>query len=77
MQTQKRKRFPKNHVQTQKPCADPKRPCASALGSQKEEISFEASDLGSKGETINIDAAYVEKNLGELASNEDLTRFIL
>ena len=42
-----------------------------------EEISFEASDLGSKGETINIDAAYVEKNLGELASNEDLTRFIL
>jgi ATP-dependent HslUV protease ATP-binding subunit HslU len=42
-----------------------------------EDISFEASDLGSKGEKISIDAAYVEKNLGELASNEDLTRFIL
>ncbi|MGB1402321.1 MAG: ATP-dependent protease ATPase subunit HslU [Porticoccaceae bacterium] len=42
-----------------------------------EEISFEASDLGRKGEKISIDAAYVEKNLGELASNEDLTRFIL
>jgi len=42
-----------------------------------EEISFDASYLGSKGETISIDAAFVEKNLGELASNEDLTRFIL
>jgi len=42
-----------------------------------EEISFDASDLGSKGEKIIIDAAFVEKNLGELASNEDLTRFIL
>jgi ATP-dependent HslUV protease ATP-binding subunit HslU len=42
-----------------------------------EEISFDASDLGSKGENIIIDAAFVEKNLGELASNEDLTRFIL
>ena len=42
-----------------------------------EEISFDASDLGAKGETISIDAAFVENNLGELASNEDLTRFIL
>ncbi len=42
-----------------------------------EEISFDASDLGSKGEKIIIDAAFVAKNLGELASNEDLTRFIL
>ena len=42
-----------------------------------EEISFDASDLGSKGEKIIIDAAFVEKNLGELASNEDRTRFIL
>ena len=42
-----------------------------------EEISFDASELGSKGETINIDAAFVDKSLGELASNEDLTRFIL
>jgi|TARA_B110000093_G_scaffold30819_1_gene31276 ATP-dependent HslUV protease ATP-binding subunit HslU len=42
-----------------------------------EEISFDASDLGAKDETITIDAVFVEKNLGELASNEDLTRFIL
>jgi ATP-dependent HslUV protease ATP-binding subunit HslU len=42
-----------------------------------EEISFEASDLGSKGESICIDKDFVEKNLGELASDEDLTRFIL
>ena len=33
--------------------------------------------MGAKGETISIDAAFVENNLGELASNEDLTRFIL
>ena len=42
-----------------------------------EEISFEASDLGASGETICIDAAFVEEHLGELANNEDLTRFIL
>ena len=42
-----------------------------------EEISFDASDLGAKNESISIDAAFVEKHLGELASNEDLTRFIL
>ena len=42
-----------------------------------EEISFDASDLGSEGEKIIIDAAFVDKNLSELASNEDLTRFIL
>ena len=42
-----------------------------------EEISFEAADLGSKGESICIDKDFVEKNLGELASDEDLTRFIL
>jgi len=42
-----------------------------------EEISYEASDLGSKGETFSIDKAFVDKHLGELASNEDLTRFIL
>jgi len=42
-----------------------------------EEISFEASDLGAKGETISIDGNFVDRHLGELASNEDLTRFIL
>jgi ATP-dependent HslUV protease ATP-binding subunit HslU len=42
-----------------------------------EEISFDASDLGAKGATISVDASFVDKHLGELASNEDLTRFIL
>ncbi len=39
-----------------------------------EEVSFEASDNAA---TIVIDAAYVDKHLGELAQNEDLSRFIL
>ena len=42
-----------------------------------EEISFEASDLGSSEQSISIDKAFVDKQLGELAANEDLTRFIL
>jgi ATP-dependent HslUV protease ATP-binding subunit HslU len=42
-----------------------------------EEISFDASDLGAKGEKFSIDKAFVDKQLGELAANEDLTRFIL
>lgn len=42
-----------------------------------EEISFDAADLGGKGNDIIIDQDFVEKHLGELASNEDLTRFIL
>jgi len=42
-----------------------------------EEISFDASDLGAKNESITIDSAFVETHLGELASDEDLTRFIL
>ena len=42
-----------------------------------EEISFDAADLGGKGEKVLVDSEFVEKNLGELASNEDLTRFIL
>ena len=39
-----------------------------------EEISFDASDSHEK---LIIDAAYVKKQLGELAQDEDLTRFIL
>ncbi|MDC1210975.1 ATP-dependent protease ATPase subunit HslU [Porticoccaceae bacterium] len=42
-----------------------------------EEISYEASDLGAKGEKFAIDKVFVDKQLGELAANEDLTRFIL
>ena len=40
-----------------------------------EEISFEASDRS--GEDITIDVAYVDKHLGDLAQNEDLSRYIL
>ncbi len=40
-----------------------------------ESISFEAADRG--GETIVLDAAFVDRQLAELAVNEDLSRFIL
>lgn len=42
-----------------------------------EEISFEASDLGAKEETVVIDKAFVDQHLSELAQDEDLSRFIL
>ena len=44
-----------------------------------EEISFSAGDLAAKHETqpLVIDAAYVDSHLGELAVNEDLSRYIL
>jgi ATP-dependent HslUV protease ATP-binding subunit HslU len=40
-----------------------------------DEISFAAPDR--HGETVRIDAAYVEKHIGDLAKNADLSRFIL
>jgi ATP-dependent HslUV protease ATP-binding subunit HslU len=40
-----------------------------------DEVSFTASDRA--GETIVIDGAFVEKNIGDLARNTDLSRFIL
>ncbi|MDE2361646.1 MAG: ATP-dependent protease ATPase subunit HslU [Hyphomicrobiales bacterium] len=40
-----------------------------------EEVSFSAPDRA--GETIVIDAAYVDRSIGELARNVDLSRFIL
>lgn len=40
-----------------------------------EDISFEATDK--KGESITIDAAYVNKQLEKLAEDEDLSRYIL
>ena len=44
-----------------------------------EEVSFSAADLAGKqqGEPIRIDAAYVNEHLGELAQDEDLSRYIL
>jgi ATP-dependent HslUV protease ATP-binding subunit HslU len=40
-----------------------------------DEVSFDATSLS--GQTIQVDAAYVEARLGELSQNEDLSRYIL
>ena len=40
-----------------------------------DEISFAATDRS--GDTVRIDAAYVQKHIGDLAKNADLSRFIL
>jgi ATP-dependent HslUV protease ATP-binding subunit HslU len=40
-----------------------------------DEVSFTAPDKS--GQTIHIDGAFVEKNIGDLAKNADLSRFIL
>ena len=40
-----------------------------------DEISYSAPDRA--GETVHIDAGYVERNLGDLARNTDLSRYIL
>jgi ATP-dependent HslUV protease ATP-binding subunit HslU len=40
-----------------------------------DEISFAAPDRS--GETVTVDAAYVNKHIGDLAKNADLSRFIL
>jgi len=44
-----------------------------------EEVSFSAGDLASSqdGNAISIDAEYVNSHLGELAQDEDLSRYIL
>jgi len=40
-----------------------------------DEISFTATDQG--GESVTVDAAYVEAHVGDLAKNADLSKFIL
>jgi ATP-dependent HslUV protease ATP-binding subunit HslU len=40
-----------------------------------DEVSFSASDRA--GETVTIDGEYVERHIGDLAKNRDLSRFIL
>lgn len=40
-----------------------------------DDISFNASDKS--GETVEINAEYIEKHIGDLAQNTDLSRFIL
>jgi ATP-dependent HslUV protease ATP-binding subunit HslU len=40
-----------------------------------DEVSFSAPDRS--GETVKVDAAFVDKHIGDLAKNTDLSRFIL
>jgi ATP-dependent HslUV protease ATP-binding subunit HslU len=40
-----------------------------------DEASFQATSLA--GQTVRVDAAYVDARLGELSRNEDLSRYIL
>ena len=40
-----------------------------------ESVSFDASEMG--GQSISIDAAYVNEHLGELSQDEDLSQYIL
>ena len=40
-----------------------------------EDISFTATDK--PGTSLTVDAKFVEDNIGDLARNADLTRFIL
>ncbi len=40
-----------------------------------DEISFTAADQS--GQTVSVDAAYVDSHIGELAQDEDLSRYIL
>ena len=40
-----------------------------------EKLSFVAPDKS--GEDVQVDAAYVEKHLGDLTQNTDLSRYVL
>ena len=42
-----------------------------------EDASFRAADEGLSGTTLRVDAAYVDAQLGDLVTDEDLSRFIL
>jgi len=42
-----------------------------------EDASFRAADAGLSGTTLTVDSAYVDEQLATLASDEDLSRFIL
>ena len=48
---------------------------ATVMEKLLEEISFTASDKG--GESVTVNAAYVNERVGPLAARGDLSRFIL
>ena len=50
---------------------------ATAMERLLEEISFSAADVGLKDNVVVIDRDYVDLRLGDLAQDEDLSRFIL
>ena len=50
---------------------------ATAMERLLEEISFSAADAGLKDNVVVIDRDYVDLRLGDLAQDEDLSRFIL
>ena len=42
-----------------------------------EEVSYSAADLATTGEVVRIDGDYVNRSLGDLVQDEDLSRYIL
>ena len=42
-----------------------------------EELSFSAGDMAAAGDNVLIDAEYVQRSLGDLVQDEDLSRYIL
>ena len=42
-----------------------------------EEVSFDAADAGLQHNSLVVDAEYVDRQLGELSADDDLSRFIL
>jgi ATP-dependent HslUV protease ATP-binding subunit HslU len=40
-----------------------------------DELSFDASDMS--GQSVNVDAAYVQRVLADVVKDEDLSRYVL
>ena len=49
--------------------------CTRCWNGLLETLSFESADMA--GRRVEIDAEYVDSHLAELASNQDLSRYIL
>ena len=45
------------------------------MATMLDELSYSATDRS--GEAVTIDAQYVQKHVGDLAKNADLSKFIL
>ena len=42
-----------------------------------DEVSYNAADLGGRGEPVTVDADFVNTHLSDVAQDDDLSRFIL